>query len=125
MPALAPLCDTLQDLSDLECSIYDESKASNSHVNALDCSCFNGEYITELKSGYFAELERTRTSDRGGPMSSNNLLDTLQASDRSPPLPPPPQLSSPPPSLSSRSPKEGGPNRPRGGGIPLRPTPRP
>ena len=81
MPALAPLCDTLQDLSDLECSIYDESKASNSHVNALDCSCFNGEYITELKSGYFAELERMRNSDRGGPMSSNNLLDTLQITE--------------------------------------------
>jgi len=69
-----------QDLGDLERSILDESKASNSYLKGLDCSCFNGIYVTELGTDYLANLARSRTFDRGDAVaiSASNSLDTLQ-----------------------------------------------
>jgi len=65
----------------LQRSILDESKASNSYLKGLDCSCFNGIYVTELGTDYLANLARSRTFDRGDAVaiSASNSLDTLQA----------------------------------------------
>jgi len=73
-----------QDLCDLQSSIVDESTLTKSKVDSLDCSCFNGTYVTELESDYFSKLARTRTSNRGSSasiISSSNALDTLQITE--------------------------------------------
>lgn len=61
-------------------SIVDEARAAGSDLKALDCSCFNGTYVTELGADYLANLALRRTSDRGDVrVSASNTLDTLQA----------------------------------------------
>ena len=53
-------------------------------MRTLDCSCFNGDYVTALGKDYFSNLARERSSDRGdrtGRMSASNALDTLQITE--------------------------------------------
>jgi len=78
-----------QELPDLISAIVDESTASGAKVREMDCSCFNGEYVTELATDYLNVLATVRTSDRGSKaMTSENALDKLQITDRkgSPPM---------------------------------------
>ena len=65
----------------VECVLTLACRRPSRQVAQLDCSCFNGTYVTELGADYFTNLAKTRTFDRGDAtkLSSSNLLDTLQA----------------------------------------------
>jgi amidophosphoribosyltransferase len=71
-----------QDLDDLRASIVEEAVAVGSALNQLDCSCFNGNYVTELGDDYLNTLATARQASRGDVSSpvatSQHLLDTLQ-----------------------------------------------
>lgn len=49
----------------------------------MDCSCFNGEYVTAPNSTYFSALAGRRAANRGDvEATSSHLLDTLQITPR-------------------------------------------
>jgi len=70
-----------QDLHDLRNSVIDEAVACGAKgLTSLDCSCFDGEYVTSAAVGeeYLDRLAATRTSDRGNGSSAAHLLDRLE-----------------------------------------------
>lgn len=68
-----------QGLEDLRRSVIDEAEAVGAPLRTLDCSCFDGKYVTSLDSEYLSQLAATRTSDRGNrPPSATHLLDRLE-----------------------------------------------
>jgi len=68
-----------QGLDDLKRSVIDEAEAVGSSLRTLDCSCFDGNYVTSLDADYLAVLAATRTSGRGNrPPSATHLLDRLE-----------------------------------------------
>ena len=71
-----------QDLVDLQAAITEEAADCGSALRELDCSCFNGQYVTKsVNTDYLEALAKTRTSDRGGgDMNSTHELDVLNSS---------------------------------------------
>ena len=72
-----------QGLRDLQKSITDEAEACGARLRDLDCSCFDGRYVTSAAVGdeYFNKLATKRSSDRGGDgdgPSPMHLLDRLE-----------------------------------------------
>ena len=68
-----------QELPDLVASIVDEAKENGSALANLDCSCFDGVYVTShVESDYLAKLAVNRDDSRGGGSSAAHLLDRLE-----------------------------------------------
>jgi amidophosphoribosyltransferase len=70
-----------QELGDLCDSITEEASECGANLKALDCSCFNGVYITSgaVGSEYLTKLASTRKSDRGtNGSSAMHALDRLE-----------------------------------------------
>ena len=70
-----------QDLKDLTLSVTEEAAAcGTAGPKSLDCSCFDGKYVTAEAVGekYLSDLAKTRTSDRGMSASTVHLLDRLE-----------------------------------------------
>jgi len=73
-----------QELPDLIASIVDEAVTTGAKVREMDCSCFTGVYVTDVGTKYLDDLAKVRTSDRGATksMTSENMLTTLQITER-------------------------------------------
>ena len=70
-----------QELGDLCDSVTEEADACGADLKALDCSCFNGVYITSGAVGedYLHKLASARGGDRGtNGASATHKLDRLQ-----------------------------------------------
>ncbi len=54
-------CDWLiyQDLEDLEAAV----REGNPELKSFDSSCFNGEYVTGIESGYFERIQQLRSDE--------------------------------------------------------------
>jgi len=54
-----------QDLDDLRAAILEEAKEAGSVLTGLDCSCFDGEYVTsDIGQEYLSNLANDRSADR-------------------------------------------------------------
>jgi amidophosphoribosyltransferase len=54
-------CDWLvyQDLEDLEAAV----REGNPQLTRFDSSCFDGEYVTGIESGYFERIQQARSDE--------------------------------------------------------------
>lgn len=68
-----------QELPDLVASIVEEAAAQGSPLAALDCSCFDGKYVTShVGNDYLSDLAQSRNdSSRKLYSSSSHMLDRL------------------------------------------------
>lgn len=69
----------LEDLTELV--VHEAAESGVHELQQLDCSCFNGEYVTAaaVSTDYLTQLAATRTSDRGHKASPIHVLDRLEA----------------------------------------------
>merc|ERR1712060_174692 len=66
-----------QDLSDLQSAIFEEAACRGSKLSSLDCSCFDGKYVTQhVGEQYLFDLASSRDENRGE-ANPQHLLDKL------------------------------------------------
>uniref|UniRef100_A0A7S0PXN7 Amidophosphoribosyltransferase n=1 Tax=Coccolithus braarudii TaxID=221442 RepID=A0A7S0PXN7_9EUKA len=74
-----------QELGDLKAAIFEAADAQGKQLQALDCSCFDGYYVTQEVGGdYLSKLAKTRNADRGVESNESHMLYKLDGapSDR-------------------------------------------
>uniref|UniRef100_A0A7S0J5Z9 Amidophosphoribosyltransferase n=1 Tax=Calcidiscus leptoporus TaxID=127549 RepID=A0A7S0J5Z9_9EUKA len=75
-------CDRVvyQELDDLKAAIFEAAGAQGKPLHALDCSCFDGQYVTScVGEAFLSGLAMTRTADRGAECNESHLLYKLDA----------------------------------------------
>ncbi|EOD18464.1 hypothetical protein EMIHUDRAFT_420443 [Emiliania huxleyi CCMP1516] len=71
------------ELDDLRASILEEAAAQGSSIRGLDCSCFDGKYVTEhVGAAYLQSLAQERKANRGD--SDTNACHLLYKLDPAP-----------------------------------------
>jgi len=73
-----PLLRRPQELDDLRAAIFEESTAQGGNLSDLDCSCFDGKYVTDVGNDYLESLAATRTANRGAETNTCHMLDRLE-----------------------------------------------
>lgn len=70
-----------QELPDLVASILEEAQEQGSSLKALDCSCFDGNYVTSnVGDDYLSALAATRNDSRGPVSNPAHYVDRLESS---------------------------------------------
>lgn len=73
-----------QDLVDLRAAIIEEATEQGSELRSLDCSCFDGVYVTQnVGDDYLSSLASKRTANRGNSCNPQHMLDNLDGAARS------------------------------------------
>eukprot|EP00316_Scyphosphaera_apsteinii_P000581 CAMPEP_0119311774 /NCGR_PEP_ID=MMETSP1333-20130426/23833_1 /TAXON_ID=418940 /ORGANISM="Scyphosphaera apsteinii, Strain RCC1455" /LENGTH=554 /DNA_ID=CAMNT_0007316245 /DNA_START=45 /DNA_END=1709 /DNA_ORIENTATION=+ len=69
-----------QELEDLKASITDEAKIQGLPALSLDCSCFDGNYVTNnVGDDYLNSLAVQRTANRGNESNPQHQLERLES----------------------------------------------